>query len=88
MDPTSSNSSSYSSLEPTNQSTRKAQSLEDILYEFGSIQDVSYTLFKIKARRLVEALLPADFLANSHLYNYFTLFFTLDLFWTITTNTN
>jgi len=50
MDLTSSNSSSYSSLEPTNQSTRKAQSLEDILHEFGSIQDVSYMLFKIEAR--------------------------------------
>jgi hypothetical protein len=88
MDPTSSNSSSYSSPELTNQSTRKAQSLEDILHEFGSIQDVSYTPFKIEARRLAEALLPADFPANPHPYDYFAIFFTPNLFRTITTNIN
>jgi hypothetical protein len=45
-------------------------------------------LFKIEAHRLVKALLLANFLANLHLYNYFALFFTLNLFRTITTNTN
>jgi hypothetical protein len=37
------------SLERTNQSAKptklKAQSLKDILHEFGPIKDVSYTLF-------------------------------------------
>jgi hypothetical protein len=80
MDPTSSTSSSYSSLKPTNQSTRKAQSLKDILHEFGLIQDVSYTPFKVEARRLAKARLLANFLANPHLYDYFTLFFTPNLF--------
>jgi hypothetical protein len=79
MDPTSSNSSSPSSPKLTNQSAPKAQSLEDIFHKFGSVKDISYTLFKIEAYRLVEALLPANFLASLHLYNYFTLFLLVEL---------
>jgi hypothetical protein len=52
MADSSADSSSDSSLKPTNQSTkskkRKAPSLEDILHEFGPINKVSYTLFQIE----------------------------------------
>jgi hypothetical protein len=81
-----------SSPERTNQSAKptklKARSLEDILHEFGPIEGVSYTLFQTKQRRLAQALLPSTFPTQLHSYDYFTLFFTPNLFRTITTNTN
>jgi hypothetical protein len=85
-------SSSNSSPERTNQSAKptkpKARSLEDILYEFGPIKGVSYTLFQTEQRRPTQALLPPLFPLKPHPFNYFNLFFTYDLFRTITTNTN
>ena len=85
-------SSSNSSPEWINQPTKptryKAQSLEDILHEFGLIEGVSYTLFQTEQQRPAQALLPSTFPKQLYLYDYFTLFFTPDLFRTITTNTN
>jgi hypothetical protein len=66
----------------------KAQSLEDILHEFGPITGVSYEPFKCEPRQAARAVLPASFPQNPHPFNYFSLFFTHDLFRTITTNTN
>jgi hypothetical protein len=89
MSDSSFDSSTDSSLEPTNQPTkRKAQSLEDLLHEFGPIESVSYTPFQPKQHQPAKALLPLTFPTQPHLYDYFTLFFTPDLFCTITTNTN
>jgi hypothetical protein len=48
MASSSSNSSSGSSPEPTKLPKLKARSLEDILHEFGPINEVSYTPFEIK----------------------------------------
>ena len=88
----SASSSSDSSLEPTNQSTkskkRKAPSLEDILHEFGPINEVSYTPFQIEQLQSAKALLPSTFPTQPHPYDYFTLFLTNNLLRTITTNTN
>jgi hypothetical protein len=88
----SSDSSSDSSSEPTDQpakpNKRKAQSLDDILHEFGPIKDVSYTPFEIEEPRPAKPLLPSTFPTQPHPYDYFTLFFTPDLFRTITKNTN
>ena len=88
----SASSSSDSSLEPTNQSTkskkRKAPSLEDILHEFGPINEVSYTPFQIEQLQSAKALLPSTFPIQPHPYDYFTLFLTNNLLRTITTNTN
>ena len=92
MADSSADSSSDSSLEPTNQSTkskkRKAPSLEDILHEFGPINEVSYTPFQIKQLQPAKALLPSTFPTQLHLYDYFTLFLTNDLLYMITTNIN
>ena len=88
----SASSSSDSSPEPINQSTkskkRKAPSLKDILHEFKPINEVSYTLFQIKQLQSVKALLPSTFPTQLHLYNYFTLFLINNLLRTITINTN
>jgi hypothetical protein len=85
-------SSSDSSPEPTDQPAKpkkaKSRSLEDILHEFGPIKEVSYTPFNIEQPRPAKALLPSTFPIQPHPYDYFTLFFTPDLFRTITTNTN
>jgi hypothetical protein len=85
-------SSSNPSPERTNQSAKptkpKARSLEDILHEFGPIEGVSYTLFQTEQRRPAQALLPLIFPTQPYPYDYFTLFFTPDLFRTITTKTN
>jgi hypothetical protein len=54
----------------------------------SAIEQVSYTPFKIEDQRPAIALLPSTFPLNPHPYDYFTLFFTPDLFRTITTNTN
>ena len=82
-----------SSPEPTNRSakptTHKARSLEDILNEFGPIEEVSYTPFQIEQPlRPAKAVLLSTFPAQPHPYDYFTLFFTPTLFYTITRNTN
>jgi hypothetical protein len=89
MSDSSFDSSTNSSPEPTNQPTkRKAQSLEDLLHEFGPIESVSYTPFQPEQHQPAKALLPSTFPTQPHPYDYFTLFFTPDLFCTITTNTN
>jgi hypothetical protein len=65
---------------PTEPKRQKARSLKDILLEFGPIREVSYEPFKIKAKRLAKPLLYSTFLTKPHPYDYFTLFFTRDLF--------
>jgi hypothetical protein len=74
---------------PPPQSTRpKARTLDDILAEFDSIDQVVFDPIKLEQHRDAQALLPPTFSATSHPFDYFTLFFTYDLFQTITTNTN
>ena len=89
---TTSNSSSDSSSASTNQpakpNRRKARSLEDILHQFRPIERVSYEPFQPFQPRPAKALLPSTFPTQPHPYDYFTLFFTLNLFQIITTNTN
>ena len=76
------------SYEPAT-SQRKARSLEDILLEFRSIDQVVYEPFQAEQpKRPATAHLPLTFPTQAHLYDYFTLFFTPDLFQSITTNTN
>ena len=67
---------------------QKAQSLEDILHQFGLITDVHYKPFKCEPKQTARALLPSSFPQKPHPFDYFSLFFTHDLFRTITTNTN
>jgi hypothetical protein len=67
---------------------QKALSLEDILLQLGLVADVSYEPFKCEPSQPAQALLPASFPRNPHQFDYFSLFFTHDLFRTIITNTN
>jgi hypothetical protein len=71
--------------QPTKQ---KARTLEDILLEFGPITSVSFQPFQAEPTQLARATLPSSFPTNPHPFDYFTLFFTYNLFQTITTNTN
>jgi hypothetical protein len=93
MESDSSYASSQPSSQPTSQSAksnkRKACSLEEILHEFGPIEQVLYTPFQTEQpRQPAKALLPSTFPTQPHPYDYFALFFTPDLFQTITKNTN
>jgi len=75
------------SATPT-QSTNQKASLEDILLRLGPIIDVSYEPFQSEPKQPARALLPPSFPQNPHPFDYFSLFFTYDLFQTITINTN
>jgi hypothetical protein len=70
---------------PTQPKRQKAQSLEDILLSLGPITDVSYDPFQPEPKQRARALLPSSFSQKPHPFDYFSLFFTRDLF---QTNTN
>jgi hypothetical protein len=79
----------YSGSSPSPQpAQRKSQVLEDILEKLGPVNKVSYTPFKIEPPQDPKPLLPGSFSSNPHPFDYFSLFFTPDLFKTITKNTN
>jgi hypothetical protein len=66
-----------------------SQSLKDILHQFGPITNVSYEPFQYEQpRQTAKAVLPTSFPSNPSPFDYFSLYFTHDLFQTITTNTN
>src|SRR5260370_28857953 len=74
---------------PPPQSARpKAKTLKDILAEFESIDQVVFDPIELEQHRDAQPLLPPTFSATSRPFDYFALFFTHDLFKTITTNTN
>jgi hypothetical protein len=66
----------------------KVLSLEDALAEFGSIDKVIYKPVELEPHRDAQALLPPTFSTKSHPFDYFTLFFTPEIFSTITKHTN
>jgi hypothetical protein len=70
------------------QTTTKALSLEDILFQLGPITGIQFDPFQPEPKQLPRAQLPSSFPQNPHPFDYFSLFFTPDLFQTITTNTN
>jgi hypothetical protein len=73
---------------PKQPTQHKARSLQEILDEFSPLIDITYEPVKVKDHREAQPLLPSTFIEHSHLYNYFTLFFTPNLFNLITKNTN
>ena len=74
---------------PPESASKKARTLEDILAEFDAIDQVIFDPIKLEQHRDAQPLLLPTFSAtSSHLFDYFTLFFTHDLFKTITANTN
>jgi hypothetical protein len=68
--------------------SNKARSLEDILAEFGPIDQVKFEPLELESHKDARVLLPPTLLPDSHPFDYFTLFFTPKLFDTITQNTN
>jgi hypothetical protein len=74
--------------EAPTEAPKKARTLDEIITEFGLIKDIIYTPFQPEQKRPAQALLPPAFPLQAHPYDYFTLFFTPDLFSLITTNTN
>jgi hypothetical protein len=59
----------------------KAQSLQDILDQLRPITSVSFEPFQPEQpRQPARALLPLSFPQKPRLFDYFTLFFTHDLF--------
>jgi len=68
--------------------TQKPLSLGEILLKLGPITDVSFTPFQPEPKQTAKAVLPTSFLAEPHPFHYFSLYFTHDLFQTITANTN
>jgi hypothetical protein len=84
-------SSDYSSDDssvPTQTKGRKSKVLEDILDKLGPADKVSYTPFKTELPQDPVPRLPPSFPSNPYPFDYFSLFFTPDLFKTITKNTN
>jgi hypothetical protein len=62
---------------PTLKNKEKKQwSLEEILHFLGPITGVSYNPFKPEAKQEARPLLPPNFSAKPHLFDYFSLFFT------------
>jgi hypothetical protein len=84
-------SSAYYSVQsspPPEPASRKSKVLENIFKKLGPINQVLYTPFKIEPLQAPKPLLPSSFPSNPHPFDYFSLFFTPDLFKTITRNTN
>jgi hypothetical protein len=73
---------------PAQPAVRKSKILEDIIEKLGPVTNVLYTPFECEPRQPAKALLPASFPSNPRPFDYFSLFFTPDLFKTITRNTN
>jgi hypothetical protein len=69
---------------------KKLHTLEDILNEFKTLDQVQFDPFKPEAHTKARANLPQSFLSLSqpHPLDYFNLFLTDDLWKTITTNSN
>jgi hypothetical protein len=76
------------SFQPPQPTRPKALTLEDILPQFDAIDQVIFEPIQLEHHRDAPPLLPPTFPATSCPFNYFTLFFTHDLFETITTNAN
>ncbi len=73
---------------PPTKPLKKTRSLNEILHLLGLITNVKFDPFKPEPKQVVRAVLSSSFPKNAHPFNYFSLFFILDLFLTITTNTN
>ncbi|KAE9364194.1 hypothetical protein N431DRAFT_496766 [Stipitochalara longipes BDJ] len=80
---------SDTSSSPEPDSAQLPAGLQEILYRLRPITGVSYNPFKYEPKQPAKALLPTSFLLKKrHPFDYFSLFFTPNLFHTITTNTN
>jgi hypothetical protein len=58
----------------------KAPSLKDILRSLRLITGFIYKPFQTEPKQAAKVLLPSSFPLKPHLFNYFSLFFTYELF--------
>jgi hypothetical protein len=65
-----------------------AHTLDQILSQFEPLENVVFEPFQVEPKRAAQPLLPPTFSATSHPFDYFTLFFTHDIFELITRHTN
>jgi hypothetical protein len=75
----------FTMAEPFNSTSQasqaaKALSLEDILLQLGPIAEVQFDPFHPEPKQLPKAQLPSSFPQNPHPFDYFSLFFTPNLF--------
>ena len=68
--------------------TKKTRSFDEILRDIGPIGDVKFSPFQPETKQKAKAVLLSFFPKNLYLFDYFSLFFILDLFRTIITNIN
>ena len=62
--------------------------LQEILAQFEPLENVVFEPIQLEPQRAAQPLLPPSFSITSHPFDYFTLFFTHDLFQLITKHTN
>jgi hypothetical protein len=65
-----------------------ALTLDDILAQFEPLEKVIFEPIQVEPQRAAQTLLPPTFSIYSQPFDYFTLFFTSDLFQLITKHTN
>jgi hypothetical protein len=76
------------SFPPSQPAKLKARTLEEILAKFDSIDQVVFDPIKLEQYHDAQLFLLPIFPATFYPFDYFVLFFTHNLFETITTNTN
>ena len=62
--------------------------LQEILAQFEPLENVVFEPIQLEPQRAAQPLLPPSFSITLHPFDYFTLFFTHDLFQLITKHTN
>jgi hypothetical protein len=71
-----------------NKASKKTQLLEELFVNFGDLKSIQFEPFRPEQERLAEALLPSNFPTQPVPSDYFSLFFTSDIFDLIVRNTN
>jgi hypothetical protein len=79
---------SVRSSPPVKRARQKSQVLKDIIDKLRLVTNVLYTPFKYESCQPAKALLPTSFPLNPRPFDYFSLFFTPELFKTIIKNIN
>lgn len=72
----------------TTTTTTTTRTLDDILAKFDPLDQIVFEPIELEAHTPARSLLPPSFTAQSHAFDYFTLFFTPELFQLITKHTN
>ena len=88
MDPGTHNPPAPAKAVPNTKAKALPRTLEDILNEFGPLDQVQFDPFIPEDHTEARATLPQSFPSQPHPLDYFNLFLTDNLWKTITTNSN